>query len=402
MTSPIFRILTYNVQCGIGTDRVYDPFRIGKWMGEQPQLDVVCCQEIEVNDENQGLKQSVRMGVSHNDNQPKILANALGVGWKGGQHFVVKKLMRKEVMTTGIPSSTPTLRTEQGTASSEISIIQEAITNTNTASLEKWIDAEPAVGEKFGWGCSIITKHKVLQRDAIRIPAQRSTCSSFLDSSKRGLSQAAGMKIEHPVFGKTYIVSLHCMADVLGFAIDGIVGSLQLQNVRSVLKYLDNNIDKADTDNVIIVGDFNSIGGSGVIREMHSYQGEWGPFVDCARCCGDTEGTIPKFCKLRIDFVFLATKSKYLVPISSFVAKIEYSDHFPLTVTFGLADDNNTNKLKQVASSQLCLAHFHRICLVVLVGPLFLVFIPAFFFLYILFSLVTLVQKCLCGVSSNG
>ena len=106
------------------------------------------------------------------------------------------------------------------------------------------------------------------------------------------------MKIEHPVFGKTYIVSLHCMADVLGFAIDGIVGSLQLQNVRSVLKYLDNNIDKADTDNVIIVGDFNSIGGSGVIREMHSYQGEWGPFVDCARCCGDTEGTIPKFCKL--------------------------------------------------------------------------------------------------------
>ena len=96
----VFRLVTYNVQCGIGEDRVYDPSRIGKWLSEQPVLDVVCCQEIELNDEGQP-HQSVRMGVMHNDNQPKVLADALG--WNTGRHFVVKKLMRREQLNRTAP-----------------------------------------------------------------------------------------------------------------------------------------------------------------------------------------------------------------------------------------------------------------------------------------------------------
>ena len=386
----VFRLVTYNVQCGIGEDKVYDPSRVGKWLSEQPVLDVVCCQEIELNDEGQAPHQSVRMGVMHNDNQPKVLADALG--WSTGQHFVVKKLMRREQVNGTAP-----LETGQGTATSQISLIREAVMNKNLSSQDKWIDGEPAVDEKFGWGCAIMTRHEVLQRDTIRIPAQNSTFSSVLGSSRRGLSQAAGMKIKHSLhFGNTYIVSLHCMADVLGFAIDGTAGSLQLQNVRRVLQYLDSNIHEEDTDNVLVVGDFNSIAGSGVVREMHSYQGKWGPYVDCARLCGSTARTIPKFCGLRVDYVFLASKSKYLRPISASVANIGYSDHFPVTVSFGLpkTPGSHVDEMRSVASSQLSLARFHRACFIVFLGPVVLALLPIVVVFFMFHKCFTLMMKC--------
>ena len=105
------------------------------------------------------------------------------------------------------------------------------------------------------------------------------------------------------------------MADELGMLTLDFIGSLQMQNLEAILSFIETTADPADTENVILCGDFNSFFGSRTVRRLLTHFGNWGPFVDCARATGNPQNT--HHYPLRIDYIFLSSRSKTMYPVAA-------------------------------------------------------------------------------------
>lgn len=165
------------------------------------------------------------------------------------------------------------------------------------------------------------------------------------------------VSVEHPTFGKSWIMSAHLTADPIGMLTgDWCCGSAQLGQVRALLQYADTAFsDGADgADNLVICGDFNELSCAASINEILNHDGAWGHFLDCAFQTFSTAGTLPSSCyppvkpcccipmgSFRIDYCFLAEQSKHLWPVHSAVEQVQHSDHMPLIVDFEYRDALN-------------------------------------------------------------
>ena len=218
------RLVTYNVQCGIGADKSYDPQRAARWIAEQDP-DVVCLQEVE---SSNGPTRHMHMGVEHADDQPGIAAEALG--WKDPEqrHFVVKQLSER----------------------------------VEVDGKEKWIRKAPGEDDAHGWGIAVLSHHPISTKGTVRIPEQSSPWMCRLPS------QAAGCRVELPQLGATWIFSAHLMADKLGALTWDFFGSLQLENLEAILRHIEEVADPATTDSVLLAGDLNTFFGSGTTRRL--------------------------------------------------------------------------------------------------------------------------------------
>ena len=217
----------------------------------------------------------------------------------------------------------------------------------HNASSKKWSRHAPAADDKFGWGLCILTPHPVVATATVRIPAARVLGAS------RPASQAMGILMVHPVFGRTWVFTIHVMMDFWGCLRLDLFGSLQLQNLRAILQHIDKHVESSTCDNVLLCGDFNSLSGSSVVRCLHSRQARegWGPWVDCSRAAGQLTATCAGILPLRLDYVFLSARSRTFRPLKANVDAVRHSDHFPLTVDFACASPESPSLL-QLAAEQ--------------------------------------------------
>ncbi len=342
----VFRVLTYNIQCGIGQDRQYAPKRISNFLSEIKDLSVIALQEADRHDK---IYQSTRMGVKHGDDHPKIIAAAMGWTNLSQRYFAVKKLMKKKENDCG------------------------------------WIDAEPTKTDEHGWGCALLTRSVREKERKVPIPAQNSLTKSRLGH------QYVSVKLDNPVFGRIWIFSVHFMADEGGLATCDLFGSLQLQNLQALLEHIETHVHEDECDSVIIMGDFNSLSCSRVVQSLLRTKGKWGPYIDCASACSNNNATHEWY--LRIDYVFLSSRSK-IEPVRSRIHRVPYSDHYPLLCDFQVSEGRNRTQQLYLAEKQLYRArcqYFAFICALIILSPILLIFLTAYVLIRRCRSLKTLV-----------
>lgn len=296
------RLVTYNLQCGIGADRVYNPERMASWFASlNPTPDIIALQEA---DRNKDMVRNTRTGVAHADDHVGLVARALG--WvESNSHFVVKKHARLK-------------------------------------SNGKWESWAARPDDRWGWGVALLSRFPIVERATIEIPEHRSF------GKKHSASLACGILVEPPGLGRTWVFSAHYKADVFGAATLSLCGSAQLHSTETILEWIEERVGVSGTDNVIFCGDLNEVLASKSIQTFLTHKGNWGPFVDCAfelqRRAQPSgwfifpAGTIPSIGWyggiLRLDYVLMSSKSRKLDVKSTYVAHVGHSDHRPVIVDF--------------------------------------------------------------------
>jgi hypothetical protein len=214
-----FRLISYNIQCGIGLDRVYDPNRMADYLASlAPPPDCVCLQEVDRHDSSEAPTQSTRMGTAHADDHVKIVNQVC---------LFLSDQMCSSILL--VPLCSPSDQSLGWPVSSGHFVVKQKMQLDSSS--RKWTRHAPTSADKCGWGVAILTPHPVMATATVRIPAAR------ICGASRPLSQALGVLILHPVFGRTWVFNIHLMADTGGLLRLDCGGSLQMQNMQALLAY---------------------------------------------------------------------------------------------------------------------------------------------------------------------